>query len=48
MTQAAMLSRVVSGRATTAETSASERIRALEDQVRVAEEARRRAENQAR
>ena len=43
-----MLSRVVSGHATTAETSASERIRALEDQVRVVEEARKRAENQAR
>ena len=43
-----MLSRVMSGWVRTEDATVSERVKVLEEQVRVAEEARKRAENQAR
>ena len=43
-----MLSRLVSGRVLTESTSLAERVKVLEEQVRVAEEARKRSEDCAR
>ena len=43
-----MLSRVVSGGVRAEDASLSERVKALEEQVRVAEEARKRTEHHAR